>query len=186
MASSHSDLVAHPLAPPSSLLVAATATLDRRGLVLRWVLRGDLAAAAIAPRSPRPGRRDRLWEHTCCEAFIGGIDGEPYLELNLSPSGDWALWAFDRYRTGMRAAATGAAPEVRVIHAQAMLQVDAIVDAAVLRGFLGPAPYVVGLASVVEAASGERSFLAQRHVPERPDFHARDTWLTTVYPPADA
>jgi hypothetical protein len=181
------DLVPHPAAPPrATLRVAATVALERRGLLLTFALRSEPRALALADPSPRPCRRDRLWEHTCCEAFVGTPEGSAYLELNLAPSGDWALWAFDDYRTGMRAAAAVVAPRPRVQRGVAEVRFDALLDSGVLGGFLGPAPYRVGLTAVVEDCAGGTSYFACRHAADRPDFHARDGWTRTVYPPADA
>ena len=187
-AGSLTDLVPHPAAPPrcSTLRVAAAVALDGRGLLLTFVLHAEPRALVLAEPSPRPGRRDRLWEHTCCEAFVGTSEGSAYLELNLAPSGDWALWAFDGYRSGMRAAATVAVPRLCVLRGAAEVRFDALLDVAVPRGFLGPAPYRVGLTAVVEERDGGTSYFACRHAAERPDFHARDGWTRTVYPSADA
>ena len=179
-------LAAHPAAPPLVPVgVTASAALEPRGLVLRFVVAAKPGVVSLAPRVPRPGRRDRLWEHTCCEAFVGTADGDAYLELNLAPSGDWALWAFDGYRAGMRAAAT-LAPRVRVIHSADGLRVDAILDAAVAHAFLGAPPWTVALAAVVEASDGQLAYFASSHAGEQPDFHARASRTLAVYPPADA
>jgi hypothetical protein len=186
MASDPAALAAHPAAPPRvQVAAAAAATLDARGLVLRFVLRAATGALLVAPRAARPGRRDRLWEHTCCEAFVGTPGGDAYLELNLAPSGDWALWAFDGCRAGMRAAAT-VAPRLRVIHAADELRVDAILDASAVHAFLGAPPWEVGLAVVVEEPGGHRSYFAAVHTGERPDFHARAARCVVVYPPRGA
>ena len=171
----------HPAAPPSpGVEVLASAALDGRGLVLRWSVRAAPHLVATAPRAARPGRRDRLWEHTCCEAFVARADGEAYLEVNIAPSEDWALWAFDGYRAGMRAAA-GEAPRLRVLRMPRELRVDAIVDPLAVQGFLGVPPYVVGLSAVVEEQDGRRSYFALAHAGERPDFHARASWISEVY-----
>lgn len=47
---------------------------------------------------------DYLWEQTCLECFIGSRftdDGNTrgYVEINASPSGQYALYKFDNYRT---------------------------------------------------------------------------------------
>jgi len=179
-------LVAHPTTPPrNAVAVGAAARLEPRGLVLRFVLGAAPGVLALAPRAPRPGRRDRLWEHTCCEAFVGTPAGESYLELNLAPSGDWALWGFDGYRAGMHAAATPA-PRIRVVHAADGLRVDAILDVSVVHGLLGAPPWTVGLAAVVEEQDGQRSYFACRHAGARPDFHAAASRTLAVYPPGDA
>lgn len=179
-------LVAHDAAPPSpGVAVLASVALDARGLVLRFSVRAAPHLVAVAQRSSRPGRRDRLWEHTCCEAFVGKAGSDAYLEVNLAPSEDWALWAFDAYRAGMRAAACDA-PTLRVLRMPRELRVDAIVDAVAVTGFLGPPPWVVGLGTVVAEQDGRRSYFALAHAADRPDFHARSSWTLEVYPEAGA
>jgi hypothetical protein len=49
-----------------------------------------------------PGRKDRLWEGTCLEFFLGVKDSEPYWEFNLSPAGHWNVYRFISYRKDMR------------------------------------------------------------------------------------
>jgi hypothetical protein len=181
------DLVAHPAARPrADLQVAAGVRLDSAGLRLSYLVRGDVAALALPEPASRPGRRDRLWQHTCFEAFVGAADGDGYLELNLGPSGDWALWAFDGYRAGMRAAATSAPPRLRVLRGARELRCDALVAADVLHGFLGAPPHPAGLTVVLEERCGVTSLFALRHPAERPDFHDRAGWTATVYPCPDA
>jgi hypothetical protein len=183
MASALLPLPSHPATPlPDDVRVAASTALDARGLVLGFALRAPLGAIVVPERAARPRRADRLWEHTCCEAFVGTPDGEPYVELNLSPSTDWALWAFDAYRAGMRAAPSDV-PRVRVLRLGDELRVDAIVAADALAAVLGPPPYAVGLAVVVELSGGGRAYCALAHPEPRPDFHARAARRATVYPP---
>jgi len=39
-----------------------------------------------------------LWEADCLELFIGQLNGERYLEVNLAPNGSWAIFVFSSYR----------------------------------------------------------------------------------------
>jgi len=70
-------LLCHPQTPAPfvrSLSARAERTPDG-GLIFVYTLSGDL----IRLRIPPPGttdRHDRLWEHTCCEAFIA-VAGDP-------------------------------------------------------------------------------------------------------------
>ena len=41
---------------------------------------------------------DYLWEQNCLECFIGG-QGNAYIEINASPSGQYAVYQFDGYRS---------------------------------------------------------------------------------------
>ena len=54
-------------------------------LGLRYVVTGRLADLAL-PAPAASARADRLWEHSCFEAFLGDEWGEAYAELNVSPS----------------------------------------------------------------------------------------------------
>jgi len=166
-------LVAHPATPAAAdVRVTAWGQLEARGLVLGFAVEAPDGVLAVPARAARPGRRDRLWEHTCCEAFVGAPGGEPYVELNLSPSGDWALWAFDGYRSGMRAAASEV-PRTRILHQPHELRIDAIVPLDALAAVLGAPPYTIGLAAVIETQGGEHAYFALAHTEPRPDFHTR-------------
>lgn len=41
---------------------------------------------------------DYLWQRSCLECFIGDQHHSHYVELNVSPSADYALYYFDAYR----------------------------------------------------------------------------------------
>lgn len=167
------SLLAHPTTPAAAgVRVTAWAQLEARGLVLGFSIEAPDGVLVLPARAIRPARRDRLWEHTCCEAFVGTPDGEPYAELNLSPSGDWALWSFDGYRAGMRAAASDV-PRTRILQQSRELRIDAIVPADALAAVLGAPPYAIGLSAVIETKDGAHAYFALAHSEPRPDFHAR-------------
>jgi hypothetical protein len=175
-------LVAHPAAPPRAAL-ALTARVAVRGPVLRLELEmgGDVAAVAIPEPVRDAARADRLWEHTCFEAFLASSEGDAYLEVNLSPSGEWALWAFDGYRAGMRAAPLAGALRVDVSRGVDALRISAALPVAQVVALLGAPVVVVGPTAVVEERGGGVSYWACRHAGERPDFHRRDGWTVAVY-----
>ena len=155
-------LVVHPATPEKSFGVAAG--VERAGGALRFVYRVVGAIALIRWPPPAPSRRaDRLWLHTCFEAFVA-VDGERgYLELNVAPSGAWAVYGFARYRE--RAVTTPTVvPQVVVSHGAEAVDVEATLpfEARALR---------IGLTAVVERTDGRRSYWALRHPPGTPDFH---------------
>ena len=93
----------HPGSPPSparEIDVLATRLGDGK-LSLLFSVSGDLAQLRL-PTNGRKERKDGLWRHSCFEAFIRPPEGPDYFELNLSPSGDWAAYRFDDYRTGIK------------------------------------------------------------------------------------
>jgi hypothetical protein len=66
-------------------------------LAFNYTLEGDITRLRIPlPRLPR--RTDRLWQHTCFEAFVSVKDKPEYYEFNFAPSGEWAVYRFRCYR----------------------------------------------------------------------------------------
>jgi hypothetical protein len=142
------------------------ARADAAYLSLRYVARGSIADVAV-PAPSASKRTDELWKHTCFEAFVRAPGGEAYREFNFSPSTQWAAYAFDGYRVGMRA--LEATPHIEVRRDPQALEL-----LAVLR--LGARPWRLALSAVIEEVSGRRSYWALAHPPGKPDFHHADSF----------
>ncbi len=162
-------LAPHPSAPCEAVraVEARVARAPDGTLTLTYSVEGDMSRVRLPP--PRPARRaDGLWRHTCFEAFVAPDPGPAYLELNFSPSGEWASYAFRAYRAGMTVAEDTAAPAIAVARGQSGLTVDAAVCLTPLRG---SAPARLALAAVLEESGGSLSYWALEHPPGKPDFH---------------
>jgi hypothetical protein len=167
-------LQAHP-DTPQPLVRSLSAAAERRGslLRLRFELSADLGGLAL-PKL-RPGRRsDGLWRHSCFEAFITGSDASSYCELNFSPSGDWAAYAFTGYREGMRNLDLASAPLLHVHRVGERLALAATAD---LGGRARDTQLRLALAAVIEDMRGGLSYWALRHPKGRPDFHHADGFI---------
>ena len=167
-------LTCHPATPTQSVrAVRAKITRKDAALAICYSVRGELERLRIPP--PRAARiADRLWEHTCCELFIGR-EGEPaYHELNFSPSGEWAVHAFEDYRKGALLSDEGLKPRITVRIAKAF-ELDALVQLDALAPRYARGPLSLGVSMVIEeagnAAPGAFSYWALRHPPGKPDFH---------------
>ena len=164
------ELVRHP-DTPSRAVKAVTAQVTRTAegkLALSYVLRGDIRAVQVP--APRPARIGwKLWRHTCCEVFLREKGAAAYQEFNFSPSGEWARYAFTRYREGAPLADESMNPQIAVRSDDGELELSALVHAP--RG-----PLEIGLSVVVEEESGASSYWALRHAPGKPDFHHRDAF----------
>lgn len=163
-------LVCHPAAPCLAVqaLEATACLLDGHRLAVGFSLRGDLDRLRIpAPGAPR--RADRLWQHTCFEAFLARPGQDEYWELNLAPSTEWAAYRFRGYRDG-GAPAPDLEPRITVDRLQGRLEVQAVVALDALDAGQG---LQAGLSAVIEALDGSLSYWALRHGPGRPDFHLR-------------
>ncbi|MFZ5702163.1 MULTISPECIES: DOMON-like domain-containing protein [Pseudomonadota] len=126
--------------------------------------------------APAQGRSDGLWQHTCFEAFIGSTTGPAYAEFNLAPSGAWAAYAFDDYRSGMRDLAVSRDPQI----AGAGGLWTATIPLAELNALLGPAPWRLAITAVIEARDGARSYWSLAHPPGKPDFHHPDCFAARL------
>jgi hypothetical protein len=176
-------LVPHPSTPERAWRVAAWAERTPGGeLQLRYLLEGVVAGVRIPP----PGalrRGERLWEHTCFEAFVAA-EGKPgYVELNFSPSREWAAYAFARYREGGPLTDSRVAPQIVVRAESDGLALDVLVALQELSVSYPDAALRIGLAAVVETTNGRLSYWALAHPPGKPDFHRPEGFALRVAPP---
>lgn len=184
------SLLVHPDAPGMGVKrVAACAALGgRESLRLQYVLEADPALIRIPPPTADAGRTDKLWAHTCFEAFVA-VPGSPrYLELNFSPSGQWAAYRFDSYRQGM-APALDAAPRVLVARGKDRFELRAEVQLGGSFACLDRSPEPsdpsrlrLALSAVVEDREGRLSYWALHHPPGRPDFHHPESFSLALEP----
>ena len=136
-------------------------------LTLAYTLEGEMSRLRLPPPLP-PCRADGLWRHTCLEAFVALQPGPSYLELNFSPSGEWAAYTFSGYRSGMAVALDVETPAIVASRGEAGLSVEVTVGLKCLRG---GAAARIALAAVIEGTSGNLSYWALAHPPGKPDFH---------------
>ena len=175
------ELVAHPHSPSRvARAVAVTATRTAAGkLSLHYELHGDVAGMKIpAPARPRVGWK--LWRHTCCEVFVRGEGGDAYHELNLSPSSEWAAYAFSGYRQGRSLTDERLNPQVAIESQPQRLDLYALVDLARLSPAYRKTRLRVGLAVILEEETGGYSYWALHHAPGKPDFHHQDAFALVL------
>lgn len=150
-------------------------------LVVRFSLHAD--AGRLRVPAPQPSRRcDHLWQHTCFELFVKLDAGSAYHELNVAPSGEWAIYAFHGYRQRAALPDDAAAPELTVRCSANRIELDAVVRAACLSTEYAHAALRVALAAVIEDARGGLSYWALRHPPGKPDFHHPDSFALELVP----
>jgi hypothetical protein len=157
----------HPAAPCAALRgVTVSIGVTAKSVQAVYVFNGDITRGRIPP--PRPPRAaDRLWQHTCCELFIARAGGPGYREFNFSPSGEWAAYAFDRYREGMKP--LDIAPHIGLRKDAQRMELTASIP---LQG----GKLRIGVCAVVEDRSGSLSYWALRHAAGKPDFHHPDAF----------
>jgi hypothetical protein len=152
-------------------------SLGRRSdgaLAIGYSLAADPSRLRV-PALARPRRADGLWRHTCFELFVA-YAGEPgYYEFNFSPSGEWAAYAFRRYREGSTRMGDFN-PEIVVRGHADRLELDAVVPLSILPSGPPHVPLHLALSAVIEDQDGMLSHWALKHAPGKPDFHHPDAF----------
>lgn len=180
----HSLALAHHPATPLRAVHCVKVRLrgmDKGALALTFTLEGDLAKLRV-PSLERPRRANRLWEHTCFEAFVG-MQGEPaYYEFNVAPSREWAAYRFRAYRDGAPLEQLSLAPEIDVRHTDHKLELDTLLRLHCMPMIEPHARLRLALCAVIEDACGVLSYWALKHPPDEPDFHHPDTFALELDP----
>ena len=169
------ELIPHPDHPPLGVTsIEVQSWHEGERWHFRYLVEG--VAKLLLPDLAAPNRTDELWQSTCFEAFVSG-DGETYREYNFAPSGQWAAYAFDSSRQGMRNADTEV--EVWLEGGEDWIAVETTVFAE----FAPSSP--LNLTAVIEEEGGVKSFWALAHPDGPPDFHNRDCFIAHL-PPVEA
>jgi hypothetical protein len=173
--------------------IAAAAALTPSGaLALRYRVQGDLAGLLLPAPLPAPSAStatDGLWQHTCCEAFIAAVDQPEYYEFNFSPSGQWAVYRFGKYRERVLDFIAPVAPQLTFSR-----QADGfLLEVRLPRELLPVVPqFALSLSMVLEGREGAtrtpqsatKTFWALAHCAAQPDFHLRQSFVLTMDGPS--
>jgi hypothetical protein len=155
-------------------------------LQITYLLKGSIEKLRI------PGRfatrqANRLWEHTCFEAFIRADGDASYYEFNFSPSSEWAAYSFRDYRDGEPIQDETCAPKIVVRRDDDSLELDAVICFDRLLAIRTEALLRIGLSAVIEAKDGTLSYWALKHPAAKPDFHHPDSFaLELAFPSQSA
>lgn len=160
---------------PEDCRINALLSNDGSRLKITYELTARLADINIPDFNPaRAQRKDKLWEHTCFEVFLGSMRRQDYWEFNLSPSGDWNVYSFSGYREGMKPEIYfNALPFEVKIYSGRMLELETAIDLKFLEDC---SDITAGLSAVLEQKDGPKSYWAVCHRKDAPDFHAKEGW----------
>ena len=163
---------------PAGVTVGGSIGRRADALSIRCEVQGDLSKVSIPATAEEPRKQDRLWEDTCFELFLGAADSEEYWEINLSPSGHWNVYRFDRYREGMREETdiTSLPFDVRRDPEGLLLTAEIGIGEIVPTG----KDLAAAVAVVIKTSDGGKSHWATVHPAPRPDFHRRDGFALTL------
>lgn len=160
---------------------------------IQWLVDRAQAEPDILPRVAL-SRKDRLWEHTCFEAFISAPALKRYYELNMSPAKEWAVYHFNDYREGMtpeyrltdvEAKVSLAIEKGALLNKTATLRYEFGFDVAslqTLRIGLGSIQNLqLGLTAVIEMRDHSKTYWALKHTGDRADFHQRASFILQMH-----
>ena len=176
-------LLCHPSTPCDAIITPAVDVDLGRGdwLSLRYSIAGEIGRLRVPATRP-PSRADRLWQHTCFEAFAAAPGTAAYCEYNFSPSTEWAAYRFSAYREGMRVAevrppSMAVSRDARRLELRAALRLGRLLEAS------GSRVVQLAFSAVIEDANGRHSYWALAHPTGKPDFHHRDGFILDLVRP---
>ena len=164
--------------------IEAEITNSPAGLTVRYLVTGDIRGLQL-PLPSSPVRADELWRHTCFELFLRGAGEGAYCEFNFAPSLQWAAYAFDSYREGMRPLEI-LRPRIEMRQNERSFELRATLELWKLIDSGKMADWRLGLAAIIEETNGDISYFALTHAPGKPDFHHRDSFVISIQTPAFA
>lgn len=148
-------------------------------LTLRFRVEG-LLERLVVPAARPVARREGLWRRTCFEAFVRAAGAAGYAEFNLSPSGEWAAYRFDGYRSGMGELAVAPAPAVEVTARDGGVLEVTVTIARVPEPWGSAEVLEIGVSAVLEDEAGTLAYWALAHPAGAPDFHDPAGFALTI------
>ncbi len=170
-------LVPHPSTPCTWVrqFTVQVQRLSTGALHLTYRVEGDITRLHLPGQKP-PARADGLWRDTCFEAFLRAPGSSAYDEFNFSPSGEWAAYRFDRYRSGMTGLELGGPPALICQRHAQQLTVEATIGAS----DAAAQELLLALSAVLKDQQGAVCYWALLHPAARPDFHDAASFAATL------
>ena len=170
-----------PFPAPKIPTIEITGEMARQGnlLSIRYSVTGDIETILLPEPSRPPARKHELWKATCFEFFIAEIAKPAYWEFNLSPSGDWNVYAMDAYRqVNMREEAAFQRLPFEFTQADRELSLAISVDLNPILQTKQALP--VGIATIIETQDGTETYWALAHPDPQADFHMRESFTANL------
>jgi hypothetical protein len=91
-------LIPYPVSDLPKIQIAGQIERTANRLFIRYVVTGETDIILLPTAVDSPSRKHDLWRATCFEFFVAIKDQPQYWEFNMSPSGNWNVYAMDAYR----------------------------------------------------------------------------------------
>jgi hypothetical protein len=171
------DLKPHPqnLTTAPNAKLKADLSVNNSRMTARFEFTSD--EELFVPPSTR-ARKNELWKSTCFELFLKPRQSPNYWEINFCPTGDWNVYFFESYRSGMR-------DELKIKEVK-LEQLEYSEKKCVCEFSFDLAPIElsghvqVGVTAVIEMKSGSKSYWALEHSADQPNFHLADSFVHSL------
>ena len=168
--------------PSAGLLpdLKITGSVERQSnsLSISYSLSGLLEELILPVPAEMPLRKNRLWEETCFELFLGVKGSERYWEFNLSSAGHWNVYCFTSYRQDMQGEPAFTSLQISVQRRSNSLllsmtfELDKVIPPEQVEETLQ-----VGISAVIKTTDGKTTYWALAHSGPQADFHHRDGFI---------
>ena len=155
--------------------ISGTVGREDNRLSIQYLLSGEIGCVDLPTLACGGKRRKLLWEKTCFECFVrpANLALSHYWEINLSPTGDWNVFALSGYRTGFVEERAIAKLPFYTHLSSKTLRLNLSMD---LTPLLGNRDALIGLSTVIVSA-GQPSYWAIAHPASEADFHHRESFV---------
>lgn len=147
-------------------------------LSMSYALSGPMDEVVLPAPADKRVRKNRLWEETCFEFFLGVEGYERYWEFNLSSAGHWNVYCFTSYRQGMQGEPAFTSLQISVQRRSNSLllsmtfELDKVIPPEQVEETLQ-----VGISAVIKTTDGKTTYWALAHSGPQADFHRRDGFI---------
>ena len=170
------ELVPYPASDLAKIQIAGEIERMENQLSIRYTVTGETDSILLPTPADFSSRQDDLWKATCFEFFIAIQDQQRYWEFNMSPSGNWNVYAMNAYRqVNMReeVAFTQLPFEFKKTNAEILLDIS--VD---LNPIIQPETFLeLGITTIIQTNDGNESYWALAHPGPHADFHVRESFI---------
>jgi hypothetical protein len=168
-------LIPFPAENSPDIQIVGEVNRAENGLSIHFAVSGDINNIVL-PEPSAAARKHDLWKATCFEFFLAVKDRPEYWEFNLSPSGDWNVYAMDAYRqVNMREESAFSKLPFEFTKSDDELALDCAVN---LSQFLRPQhPLLIGVTAIIQTTDGSESYWALAHPGKQADFHLRESFV---------
>ncbi len=162
----------------TDLQITGEITRDKNILTVHYRLKGDLEKIEIPATEKLPIRKNELWEKTCFEFFIGINETPIYWEFNLSPSGDWNIYYFEKYRQPMELEDRLESLPFNILRDSNALYLGVELNLDRLVSIIQNLD--ISITTVIKSKEGDISYWALKHCGKEADFHLRDSFVLAM------